>query len=201
MARSRRRVNRDLMVRNVGAILLVVAFLGMVYAFIGPSIGWAGLVRHGVNGVSALLLASSFGCFGVFINMGSHGAARCARGGISASTLAVNALFVGLTCLGLFIGLTTLSDVVADVQEGPCGVKVSSYEEALERNGSARNPSFTPDEYEVDLFERLGDDVPVAHISVKRSDWARVLEQLTDAQMGSTVWYYPRTQVFMSVEA
>ena len=68
------------------------------------------------------------------------------------------------------------------------------------RNGSGRAPSFTPDEYEVDLFEHVGDSTPVAHISVKRGDWPRVLSELTSAEAGSTVLYYPRTQVFLGVE-
>lgn len=193
MARSQRQAKRDLAVRNVSVSLLLLGALGMLYAFIGPSTGDAGLFRHGVNGVSGLLFGLSFGCFGIYVNMGS-----CK--GFSLSSVLINVMFIALTCLGLFIACTTLSDVAGDVQDGPQGVRVASYEEALDRNGSGRAPSFTPDEYEVDLFEHVGDSTPVAHISVKRGDWPRVLSELTSAEAGSTVLYYPRTQVFLGVE-
>lgn len=193
MARSQRQAKRDLAVRNTSVSLLLLGALGMLYAFIGPSTGDAGLFRHGVNGVSGLLFGLSFGCFGIYINMGSNK-------GFSLSSVLVNVMFIALTCLGLFIAFTTLSDVAGDVQDGPQGVRVASYEEALDRNGGGRVPSFTPDEYEVDLFEHVGDSTPVAHISVKRGDWPRVLSELTSAEAGSTVLYYPRTQVFLGVE-
>lgn len=193
MARSQRQAKRDLAVRNASVSLLLLGALGMFYAFIGPSTGDAGLFRHGVNGVSGLLFGLSFGCFGIYVNMGSNK-------GFSLSSVLINVMFIALTCLGLFIAFTTLSDVAGDVQDGPQGVRVASYEEALDRNGSGRAPSFTPDEYEVDLFEHVGDSTPVAHISVKRGDWPRVLSELTSAEAGSTVLYYPRTQVFLGVE-
>lgn len=193
MARSQRQAKRDLAVRNASVSLLLLGALGMFYAFIGPSTGDAGLFRHGVNGVSGLLFGLSFGCFGIYVNMGSNK-------GFSLSSVLINVMFIALTCLGLFIAFTTLSDVAGDVQDGPQGVRVASYEEALDRNGSGRAPSFTPDEYEVDLFEHVGDSTPVAHISVKRGDWPRVLSELTSAEAGSTMLYYPRTQVFLGVE-
>lgn len=197
MARSQRQAKRDLAVRNTSVSLLLLGALGMLYASIGPSTGDAGLFRHGVNGVSGLLFGLSFGCFGIYVNMGSN---KGAHKGFSLSHVLVNVMFIALTCLGLFIALTTLSDVAGDVQDGPQGVRVASYEEALDRNGSGRAPSFTPDEYEVDLFEHVGDSTPVAHISVKRGDWPRALSELTSAEAGSTVLYYPRTQVFLGVE-
>ena len=201
MARSQRQAKRDLAVRNVSVSLLLLGALGMLYAFIGPSTGDAGLFRHGVNGVSGLLFGLSFGCFGIYVNMGSNkGSLKGSNKGFSLSSVLINVMFIALTCLGLFIALTTLSDVAGDVQDGPQGVRVASYEEALDRNGSGRAPSFTPDEYEVDLFEHVGDSTPVAHISVKRGDWPRVLSELTSAEAGSTVLYYPRTQVFLGVE-
>ena len=193
MACSRRRIERDQVVRNAGVAFLFLGALGMVFSFIAPSTGDAGLVRHGMDGISNLLLALSFACFGVYINMGSDRR-------FSISALLVNALFIGLTGLCLFIAFTTLSDVAGDVQDGPKGVCVASYEEVLDRNGGGRVSSFTPDEYEVDLFERLGDDVPVAHISVKRSEWPKVLSELTSAEVGSKVLFYPRTQVFLGIE-
>lgn len=197
MARSQRQEKLDLMVRNASVLLLLLGALCMLYAFIGPSTGDAGLFRHAVNGASGLLFGLSFGCFGVYINMGSN---EGSRNGLSLSSVLINVMFIALTCLGLFIAFTTLSDVAGDVQDGPRGVRVASYEEALDRNGGGRVPSFTPDEYEVDLFEHVGDSTSVAHISVKRGDWQRVLAELTGAEAGSTVLYYPRTQVFLGVE-
>ena len=182
MARSQRQTKRDLAVRNASVSLLLLGALGMLYASIGPSTGDAGLFRHGVNGVSGLLFGLSFGCFGIYVNMGSN---KGAHKGFSLSYVLVNVMFIALTCLGLFIAFTTLSDVAGDAQDGP---------------QSGRVPSFTPDEYEVDLFEHVGDSTPVAHISVKRGDWPRVLSELTSAEAGSTVLYYPRTQVFLGVE-
>lgn len=72
MARSQRQAKRDLAVRNTSVSLLLLGALGMLYASIGPSTGDAGLFRHGVNGVSGLLFGLSFGCFGIYVNMGSN---------------------------------------------------------------------------------------------------------------------------------